>query len=1084
MKGDSSRCPDPEVLAAFVAGNLSGDQLRMTADHLLDCEDCRFIVGEAARADRDESNVVPIRSRRVAWWLAAAAAAIVCVAYLTWRPDRTSNGDAIALLVEAAPRDGRYLEPRLSGGFRWAPLRAPLRSDQRELDAGQMKLVGAAGTVLERTRGDESADASHATAIAHLVAGRPQEAAAKLAALAEKAPSAKVLSDLAAARYQTALQQDDSSHLAEALAAVDAALRIDARMPEALFNRALIIERLGLRDQARAAWQRYLAADPAGPWANEANQHLQRVGPVTEFRHELERRYASLQNDVAAARALAREFPQDARAWGESEILNRWGQAYQAGRHDDAAAHLRIARAFGEELAAGDERLLSGSVAAIDAAAEPMRLVLAGAHVGFRRAEQAYKAGNIVEAERLFTSAGEAFRQAGSPAALLASGLAANTIFDQGRIAEAKERLERQLRAVPASFSAHRAQLQWELGLVHAASGAWGSAIDAFRQSIATFERLRERRNATAVREILAQVYDRLGDPRTAWEHRMLAMPELGRNASKRLKIAIDAIGRGAASVRNWPVCLSFLGLQLELPAEPGEELMTIQTLLLRARVAALISQPASARDDLQLAKSVMARIADPALRERAEADRLAVEGIVTASPAQAVPLLTRAIDFHQQKGRRMFLPDLLLHRGRAYRAVGDDAAAASDFERGIADLESQRLSIAEGQDRWGMFASAEELFEEALLLAHRRGDVAAAFAYAERARARELFESMGDQPMTAPASRRDPGALVIEYVSLPATLMIFVVKGDDIHVVQQPVSRAELAAAADSLTRSAVANNGIRFRRHASAMHARLLAPIAKHVAVARTLVFVPDTTLSSVPFAALIDASGRYVVEQHTVVTSPSAKVFSHLSARRMPDDRDLQLLVMAGPSAANGELAPLTATAGELEAVASMYAGTVRLGENGGDPAVFAARAAGADVIHFGGHADADNPGGAALLTVRGKGGDDRLDVREIAGMRLRQTRTVVLAACGTARGQTRPGEGTISVARAFLAAGVPSVVATLWPIEDTPAAAFFPRLHEHLARGVAPADALRAAQLEWIRRKDAPPGMWAAVQLIGS
>ena len=98
--------------------------------------------------------------------------------------------------------------------------------------------------------------------------------------------------------------------------------------------------------------------------------------------------------------------------------------------------------------------------------------------------------------------------------------------------------------------------------------------------------------------------------------------------------------------------------------------------------------------------------------------------------------------------------------------------------------------------------------------------------------------------------------------------------------------------------------------------------------------------------------------------------------------------------------------------------------------------------------------------------------------------RHTRVVVLAACSSARGEERAGEGGISVARAFLAAGVPNVIATLWPIDDAAAADFFPRVHRHLAAGVAPAEALRAAQLECIQRREAPLGIWAAVQILGS
>jgi CHAT domain-containing protein len=59
-----------------------------------------------------------------------------------------------------------------------------------------------------------------------------------------------------------------------------------------------------------------------------------------------------------------------------------------------------------------------------------------------------------------------------------------------------------------------------------------------------------------------------------------------------------------------------------------------------------------------------------------------------------------------------------------------------------------------------------------------------------------------------------------------------------------------------------------------------------------------------------------------------------------------------------------------------------------------------------------------------------------------------------------------------------------VATLWPIDDDAAAEFFPRLHHYLLGGLSPADAVRATQLEWIRKRNAPPGLWAAVQTIGS
>ncbi len=1085
MTGDSSRCPNPEVLAAFVAGTLSGEELKMTTDHLLDCEDCRLIVGEAACVARDEQTVVPLRSRRrrLAWWVGAAAAAVAAAIILTWRPS-SIDATVTQLLVNATPHDGRYIEPRLTGGFPWAPLRPALRSGEHELDAGQMKLVGAAGTVLEQTKGDNSAAAQHATALAHLVAGRAGEAAERLAAIPRPERDARMWSDLAAAQYQTALVTENPSQLAEALSAVDEALRMDPQLPEALFNRALIIERLGLRDQARTAWQQYLAIEPRGEWANEANARVQALAPIAQFGKELERNYSALVADAAIARALARRFPQDARVWGESEILSRWAHAHQARDTVGAEAHLRVADAFGAEIRElTGEALLSSAVAAIERADAPARNELARAHVELREAQKAYKAGDLVKAEGLFRKAAVRFGSSGSPAALVASALAANVTYDQGRIAESRSQLEELLRSAPPRFLAHRAQVEWELGLVHASAGHWGEAMDALKRSMATFERLNERNYASIVRELLAEAYDHIGDPETAWQHRVAALQEIGRSVTRRLKLSLDAAGRGATVSRNWPVSLSLLGLQLDLLSGPGEEFSLCQTLLLRARVAREMQATAMARQELDRAAATLPRIGDPTLRERTEADRLAVEAILAASPGEAVQRLTRAIEFHQRKGRRMYLADLFLYRGRAWRTLENLDAAKADFESGISELESQRLSISTVDERWGMFMAADALFQEAISLAAQRGDAMTAFRYAERARARTLLESIGGTDAVAPSNAPVSDTVIIEYASLPASVMIFVVGDRTVKTMETAVSQRDLAAEVKRAMHSAATNERAEFRASASRLYAWLVAPIAGEIELARTLVIVPDPIVETVPFAALVDASGRYVVERHAVVIAPSAAVFARLHARRRMDERDPQLLLVTGPSARDGEVMPLTQTADEIQTVISEYGVTKRLERKGGDPAVFAAQAAHADIIHFVGHAQGDGSGDAALLTA-GSGDDDRLDVREIAQMHLGQTRIVVLAACNTARGQQRPGEGTISLARAFLAAGVPSVIATLWPIEDRSAAAFFPRLHHHLARGAAPADALRATQLEWIQRYDAPPGMWAAVQIIGS
>jgi CHAT domain-containing protein len=106
-------------------------------------------------------------------------------------------------------------------------------------------------------------------------------------------------------------------------------------------------------------------------------------------------------------------------------------------------------------------------------------------------------------------------------------------------------------------------------------------------------------------------------------------------------------------------------------------------------------------------------------------------------------------------------------------------------------------------------------------------------------------------------------------------------------------------------------------------------------------------------------------------------------------------------------------------------------------------------------------------------------------------------VVLSACETGIGEIRGGEGIIGLTRAFQYAGARSVLASLWRVEDEATAELMQRFYRHLRAGKAKDEALRAAQLElirrplrvpdgrggWTERNAASPYFWAALQLVG-
>src|SRR5260221_9043215 len=84
------------------------------------------------------------------------------------------------------------------------------------------------------------------------------------------------------------------------------------------------------------------------------------------------------------------------------------------------------------------------------------------------------------------------------------------------------------------------------------------------RDRVATFGRIGEQENASAVREILAEVYDQIGEPGVAWHHRLIALHEIGRTQNRRLRVAVESIAQAAILDRDWPAALSFLGVELE----------------------------------------------------------------------------------------------------------------------------------------------------------------------------------------------------------------------------------------------------------------------------------------------------------------------------------------------------------------------------------------------------------------------------------------------------------------------------------------------------------------------------------------
>jgi len=999
-------CPDAEVLAAFAEGRLSRDEAAEVLAHIDGCDDCMATL-EALNETIATRNVVVMKPRR-AWWLAAAATVAIGIAALFVGREQRSP---MTRLIELASVSARPVEARLSGGFPWASYRGPMRADNGETDPQRMHLIGTAGDIVAAADRDKSAEAQQAAGVALLVIDQPLPAIERLRAAVQASPNdAAAWSDLAAAQYSAALRMNRPSLLPEALVSADRALRLEARNAEALFNRALVLERIGLLQEARAAWKRYLEIDSTSRWAVEARERLSKL-------------------DGSSSSSNAQKL----RTFAEAETLARWAEAFQRGDAATAERELSTARDAGDSLVrTSGESLLREAVRAIDESSA--RATLAEAHLTYRRGRIAYSKRQLEPALADLTRAAALFGH--SPMALVARYYAASVRFDRNEVAAARTELQELLREADAhpQFIALGAQVRWELALPLIVDADWSGALPLLEQSRAAFAKLDERNHLGFLESLLADSLFSLGHLDEAWAARSRAFALLSADGGgDRLPVSITAAAR--LEVRNGKLAnaRALLDAAHDAGVTAKDAAIGADLLVHSALVNVAMNEGDEANRTLREAAAIVERIADPTARElaRTHLDFAGGAVLLKSDPARAKAMLTRAIDGYRAGDRMMLLPECYLLRSRASSHAGEADAAAADLESGIEVLERSRIRTGAVVGT-GVLNAGVALFEDAVRLSADRGDLERAFTYAERSRAQLMFDDSAPRVSVRDLQQAlaNSDTAVLEVVALPEQTVAICVTSRD-------AAMAKHARAFDE-----------------SGLYDAIIRPFDALLASSRQLIVVADRPLQTVPFAALYDSSAkRYLVERLAVSTAMSAGTLTP-----MQHGTASALLAIALPSGESN--AGLPETSREIGEVSGLYASAVTIAPEHATFAAFADAAPNANVIHIAGHTQRQSDdAGTALLFAH-----DRVTWSSIALRRLPRMPVVILAACETLRQQAR----AMTLGDGFLAAGAADVIGTLTPIADADARDLFRSIHRHLAAGDVPAQAVRAAQLEALSR----------------
>jgi CHAT domain-containing protein/Flp pilus assembly protein TadD len=322
-------------------------------------------------------------------------------------------------------------------------------------------------------------------------------------------------------------------------------------------------------------------------------------------------------------------------------------------------------------------------------------------------------------------------------------------------------------------------------------------------------------------------------------------------------------------------------------------------------------------------------------------------------------------------------------------------------------------------------------------------------------------------------------------------------------------VSRSLLVVGPDP---EGVKNAEAQATKRLQQLHQLLIEPIANLLPTDPNahVTFIPQASLFLAPFPALQDASGKYLIEQHTILTAPSIQVLDLTHKQRQQQVGAYSRTPLQGNDAlvvGNPTMPSIVTTIGEkpqqlralpgaereAKAIAPLL-NTQPLIGNQATKTVVEQLMPKARIIHLATHGLLDNVQGlqsaialapdASSLTKGG--GQDRvnglLTAAEIFSLKL-NAELVVLSACDTGRGKL-VGDGVIGLSRSLISAGTSSVMVSLWAVSDDSTAYLMTEFYKNIQHNSNKAQALRQAMLSTMKKGEySNPRQWAAFTLIG-
>jgi len=350
-----------------------------------------------------------------------------------------------------------------------------------------------------------------------------------------------------------------------------------------------------------------------------------------------------------------------------------------------------------------------------------------------------------------------------------------------------------------------------------------------------------------------------------------------------------------------------------------------------------------------------------------------------------------------------------------------------------------------------------------------------------------------------------DPDVELLEYYTTNEKIYAWLVSREDIRVYEIGVTEKELKEKVDRLLLPNISNrprkaepvivyagreeketgegereeNRKRFQSLSKELYEALLAPVSNDIK-AKNLIVVPHGVLHKVPFGALTDGS-KYVIDRYTISVLPSASVLEYVVKKRK--EAKEKALVFANPKT---EHMPLGFAEAEGRMLESLFPSKEAYYRERATETTAKLRASDFNVIHFATHGEFNErqPMQSGLLLTKDDENDGYLQVHEIFEMDLKNANLVTLSACETALSKIQGGDDLVGLSRGFIYAGTPSILATLWKVDDASTSKLMEIFYRNWKSGMSKAEALRTAQQAVKGMKGYEhPYYWAPFIMIG-